>query len=235
MLDGEGEESEENGASIARSMLEKGDVDGLSDGVLNQTLHYSLEAKRLHPWTDVIPREIYLEYVVPYAVVNEPRSDHRPLLFHALKDVLKDYERPKGGTIEVGAEEIGTHQAQIKEAVKRINTRLWSLLGRPNQPIVFKAGLTPRIYDPLSVIAYGHSSCTGLAILFVSALRSVGIPARMVGTPAWHGNEEEGNHSWVEVYLPHSEGGRWIFLEPSPGIAEGDEDADAEAEDAGTG
>ena len=82
------------------------------------------------------------------------------------------------------------------------------------------------------MIAYGHSSCTGLAILLVAALRAVGIPARMAGTPAWHGNDDEGNHSWVEVYVPSSSssssdggddgGGEWIFLEPSPGIKEGD-------------
>lgn len=226
-FDGEGDGGE-GGASIARSMLEKGDVDGLSDGVMNQTLHYSLEAKKLYPWTDAIPRSVYLEYVVPYAVVNEPRSDNRPLLFNTLKDVLKDYARPMGSKNVVRLEAAENHQMQIKEAVKLINTRLWSIMGKHNQPIVFEAGLTPRIYDPLSVIAYGHSSCTGLAILFVSALRSVGIPARMAGTPAWHGNEEEGNHSWVEVYLPDSSGGKWTFLEPSPGIAEGDEKANSD-------
>merc|ERR1719491_1056519 len=80
--------------SISGAAREGAAVDGLSDGVLNQTLHYALRARALYPWTDSIPRSVYLEYVVPYAVVNEPRSDHRPLLFHALREVLRDYERP---------------------------------------------------------------------------------------------------------------------------------------------
>jgi hypothetical protein len=172
-----------------------------------------------------------MEYVVPYAVVNEPRTDHRPLLFLALRDTLKDYERKPNDHIEQASSQ---PQKQMKAAVKLINTRLWSILGRASnsnnnkRSIAFQAGLTPRIYDPLSVIAYGHSSCTGLAILFIAALRSVGIPSRLAGTPAWNDDPEEGNHSWVEVYIPGTKAagvdGEWIFLEPTPGIAEGEED-----------
>jgi transglutaminase-like putative cysteine protease len=186
---------------------------------------YSLLAKDLYAWTDLIPKSVYLEYVVPYAVVNEPRTDHRPLLFRALRDDLRGYER-SSSTENNNA---NPPREQLKEVVKLINTRLWSILGKsPTEPIVFVSGQTPRIMDPLSVIAYGHSSCTGLAIVLIAALRSVGIPARMAGTPAWHGNDDEGNHSWVEVYVPSSSdggddgGGEWIFLEPSPGIKEGD-------------
>ena len=206
-------------------------VDGLEDGIVNGTVSYSLLAKDLYAWTDLIPKSVYLEYVVPYAVVNEPRTDHRPLLFRALRDDLRGYER-SSSTENNNA---NPPREQLKEVVKLINTRLWSILGKsPTEPIVFVSGQTPRIMDPLSVIAYGHSSCTGLAIVLIAALRSVGIPARMAGTPAWHGNDDEGNHSWVEVYVPPSsssssssdggddEGGEWIFLEPSPGIKEGD-------------
>ena len=199
-------------------------VDGLADGILNQTLHYAIQAKLKYPWSDRIPKDIYLEYVLPFSVVNEPRTDHRTFLFDTLTEVLKDYERVDA----TGKMSLETAREQIKSAVKKINTDLWWKLGSKDKPIVFKAGLTPRIYDPLSVIAYGYSSCTGLAILLISALRAVGIPCRMAGTPAWNGDEENGNHSWVEVYLPGANGGSWNFLEPSPGIAEGDEDADAD-------
>jgi transglutaminase-like putative cysteine protease len=203
-------------------------VDGLSDGILNQTLHYSLMAKSIYPWADAIPRDVYMEYVVPYAVANEPRTDYRQLLFDSLRDSLKDWERSSDSEFQVPEQD--DIQATMKQVVKLINTRLWSILGRPDKPIVFQAGLTPRIYDPLSVIAYGHSSCTGLAVLLVAALRTVGIAARLAGTPAWWGDEENGNHSWVEVYLPDENGGQWMFLEPTPGIAEGDEDT-ADADD----
>lgn len=222
------------------SLRKRDCVDGLSDGILNQTLHYSLLSKVLYPWADVIPHSIFMEYLVPFAIVNEPRVDYRPLLFDALREMLKEWEVPTTTTTtsdsnmqmqqQTQMTSIKETQTMIKEVVKRINTRLWSILGRPSKPIVFHAGLTPRIYDPLSVIAYGHSSCTGLAVLLIAALRSVGIAARLVGTPAWYGDEEQGNHSWLEVFIPDDNGGRWIFLEPTPGIAEGDEDT-ANADD----
>ena len=211
-------------------------VDGLADGILNQTLYYSMLSKILYPWTDAIPHAIYLEYVVPFAVVNEPRTDYRSLLFDALRENLREFERPaimsgrNHNQVQVQTSYDET-QNQIKKMVKLINTRLWSIMGRDaSKPIKFQAGLTPRIYDPLSVIAYGHSSCTGLAVLLISALRTVGIAARMAGTPAWNGKEECGNHSWLEVFLPNESGGEWVFLEPSPGIAEGDEES-ANADD----
>ncbi|KAL7476691.1 hypothetical protein ACHAW6_002538 [Cyclotella cf. meneghiniana] len=213
---------------LKKSLQTQPCVDGLSDGILNQTLYYSLLAKSMYPWADVIPKDIYMEYVVPFAIANEPRTDYRQLVFESLRESLKTWERPMIYQSQI-IEEDDIHRT-IKEVVKLINTRLWSILGRPNKPIVFQAGLTPRIYDPLSVIAYGHSSCTGLAVLLISALRSVGIAARLAGTPAWYGDDEKGNHSWVEVYVPGEDGGTWIFLEPSPGIAEGDEDT-ANADD----
>lgn len=163
-------------------------VDGLSDGIVSQTVFYSIQAKTLYPWTDSIPQEFYLEYVTPYCVTNEPRTGHRPLLFNALKDSLNQFERTAIGNSTQSTND------QIKEAVQIINTKLWALMGRDSKPIVFKASQTPRIYDPLSVIAYGYSSCTGLAIMLVSALRSVGIPARMAGTPAWYGDPSKGDH-----------------------------------------
>jgi len=235
--------------TLTQNPPDRPSVDGLSDGILNQTLHYSILSKSLYPWTDAIPKSIYMEYVVPYAVVNEPRTDYRSLLFDALRDILKEYERPliiNNNAYLVGDKQrqpsqnllsYAQTQTQIKRVVKSINTRLWSILARrSSQPITFQAGLTPRIYDPLSVISHGHSSCTGLAILLIAALRTVGIPARMAGTPAWNGVEEKGNHSWLEVFLPadghdnnndgdkyEDEGGKWIFLEPTPGIAEGEE------------
>ena len=34
--------------------------------------------------------------------------------------------------------------------------------------------------------------------MLIDACRSVGIPARFVGTPMWYNNS--GNHSWVEIW-----------------------------------
>merc|ERR1711879_1101771 len=71
----------------------------------------------------------------------------------------------------------------------------------------------------MSTITFGYASCTGVSILFVDALRSVGVPARLVGTPAWNGKPERGNHNWVEIWLGNGKGlagEDWTFIEATP-------------------
>lgn len=86
--------------------------------------------------------------------------------------------------------------------------------------------MTPRVYDPMSTLLFGYASCTGVSILYVDALRSIGVPARVTGTPAWHGGPggasgpPQGNHNWVEVWLgadgSAGAGGGWAFIEGLP-------------------
>jgi len=172
--------------------------DGLSNGIVGPTIQYALDAKA-YPWTSGIPKDIYLEYVASFANTNEPRSNWRPLLANILvptiTNLLKSNPSPS-----------------VEEVVQAVNKDLWNALGG----IAFHAGQTPLIFDTMSTIAFKYASCTGLSILFVSALRSVGIAARLVGTPAWNGNIENGNHSWVEVYCPTRKGDKWMFLESAP-------------------
>ena len=52
--------------------------------------------------------------------------------------------------------------------------------------------------SPSESIEQGKASCTGLSIILSDACRSVGIPARLVGTPLWTNNS--GNHTWVEIW-----------------------------------
>ena len=63
---------------------------------------------------------------------------------------------------------------------------------------------------PFSVILNGFGSCTGLSVLFVDPLRTVGIPAHMAGTPAWNVEVEKENDSWVEYYSVEED--KWVFL-----------------------
>ena len=71
----------------------------------------------------------------------------------------------------------------ISEVALIVNKGLWS--GALGKSIVFKGGQTPLIYDPMSIMVFGYASCTGVSIVYIDALRSVGIPSRLAGTPAW--------------------------------------------------
>jgi transglutaminase-like putative cysteine protease len=52
--------------------------------------------------------------------------------------------------------------------------------------------------SPYESMELNWASCTGLSILVIDACRACGIPARMVGCPAW--KKVQGNHNWVEVW-----------------------------------
>lgn len=177
--------------------------DGLDDGMIGQTIAYALRAKLEFNYTDVLPKEIWQEYVLNYANTNEARSNWRPLLWKKLRHLVKP----------------DMHN-NISAVVRTVNAEMWKLLApADSECIVFKSGSTPLIFDPMSIMTFGYASCTGTSILLVNALRTLGIPARMAGTAAWGQEPSHGNHNWVEVYKD----GKWLFLEPSPGLSHVDD------------
>ncbi len=182
-------------------------ADGLDYGMVGPTITLALDAKVQYPWTDDLPKDVFMDYVLNYANLNEARTNWRPLLVDSLKfnesDLWKYHKE----------------WANITSVTTWVNTHLWTRLGQNGKPIFFKSSQTPLIFDPMSTIAFGYASCTGTSILFCNALRAVGIPARVAGTPAWYGNRTQGNHNWVEVWDGSvTGGGEWKFLEPSPAL-----------------
>ena len=219
-------------SSSSSSDADNIEIDGLESGLIGPTIALALQTKIEYPWTDTLPKAIFLEYVLNYANVNEGRTNWRPMLTDALHFNATDLYRE--------------HKSELTIAsiVQWVNTHLWSVVpGASNtHPILFQGGQTPLIMDPMSILVYGYASCTGTSILLVNALRAVGIAARVVGTPAWWGIPTKGNHNWVEVYTGETTTTKeeeatitttttntdttaetdtgtdpWKFLEPSPG------------------
>ena len=177
--------------------------DGLSDGIVNRTVHLALQTKVDYAWADGVPRHIFFEYILNYACANEARTNWRPLFAGAVQRII-------------ASAGVDVDQTRVEDIVTLISKEIWSALSPdPTKPIHFVAGQTPLILDPMSVIAYGYASCTGMSIALVFALRAAGIPARLVGTPAWNGNPDLGNHNWVEVWTSSDEEatGQWRILE----------------------
>jgi hypothetical protein len=202
------------------------DADGLSNGLVGPTVSLALDAKIRYKWTDDLPPDIFLNYVLNYANLNEARTNWRPLLVDALKFNESDLYQNSLTSPTTKSQESNLN---ITSVTTWVNKHLWTRLARrEDQPIYFKSSQTPLIFDPMSTISFGYASCTGISILFCNALRAVGIPARVAGTPAWYGNRTQGNHNWVEVFVPKSSdndkdgGGEWKFLEPSPALQDVD-------------
>ncbi len=180
---------------------------GLSDGIVNRTVHLALQTKVDHAWADSVPRHIFFEYILNYACSNEARTNWRPLFTGAVQRII-------------AAAGVDVDQARVEDIVALISKEIWSALSPdPTKPIHFVAGQTPLIFDPMSVVAYGYASCTGMSIALAFALRAAGVPARLVGTPAWNGNPDLGNHNWVEVWTSTASSGdgeatgQWRIME----------------------
>jgi len=169
-------------------------------GIVDPTVSLALRARQQFGWAGRVPRDLFESAVLPYANVNEARSDWRQLFWDTLT------AQPWVTALH--------NESTLEEVAVAVNANVWRTLGNLTRgsPITFKSEQTPLIFDPLSTVLFGFASCTGISITFVDALRTLGVPARLVGTPAWHGKVDDGNHNWVEVHL----GDGWRFIEGAP-------------------
>jgi hypothetical protein len=64
--------------------------------------------------------------------------------------------------------------------------------------------------SPMETIQAGYGSPCAISILLIDACRSVGVPARLVGTTSWTTQKEKQppNHFWVEIW-----DGQWHVID----------------------
>lgn len=171
------------GAAFLIEHMPERDLTSIDKALLSSNIALAYQAKASFPWGRDIPEDIFLNDVLPYAVVDETRENWRQGFFDLFGKLVHDSK-------------------SIRDAVLSINSKIGKLTGvdyntlreKPNQ-------------SPSESIRQHMASCTGLAILLVDAFRSVGIPARFAGTASWH--DDRGNHSWVEVWMD----GKWYITE----------------------
>ncbi len=126
------------------------------------------------PWHERVPKEIFLNDVLPYACLSETRE--------AWGATLRDICAP----LAAGAESPGA-------AAQLVNKKLF-----PQVHVKYSTARRKAIQSPSETMSSGLATCSGLSILLVDACRSVGVPARVAGIPMWVDNR--GNHAWVEVW-----------------------------------
>lgn len=166
-----------------------GDLKALSPPAVLADIAMAYDARGATPWARQVPEAIFLNDVLPYASTTESRDPWRADFRARFAPLVKDCESAEKAARLLNGSIFETLKVAY-HATKRL---------RPDQ-------------SPKESMAIGYASCTGLSILLVDACRSVGVPARIVGTPAWI--DDSGNHTWVEIW-----DGRWHFLgaaEPGP-------------------
>jgi len=139
---------------------------------LRTILRHAFAARQVTPWGPLPPWEVFLHFVLPHRISQEPYEPWREPLWKSLQEVVK-----ASGTVD---------QAVVG---------VWRWVQRH----VRYASSSSRDLGPLALLKLGMGRCEELAILMVAALRSIAIPARTCFTPQWQ--DREGNHGWVEVWV----------------------------------
>ncbi|MFM7250446.1 MAG: sugar-binding protein [Planctomycetaceae bacterium] len=150
------------------------DLASLSADYLLENTALACRALDEAPWGARIPRDVFLNDVLPYASINERRDRWR-----------KDF-REKCLPLVEGARTPG-------QAAAMLNQKIYGLFNVRYSTKRKKADQSPH-----ESIESGLATCSGLAVLLIDACRAVGVPARFCGTPLWA--DRSGNHSWVEVW-----------------------------------
>ena len=155
-----------------------------------QHIRQVLQVQAEMPWGERIPADIFVNYVLPYRVNNENIDQSRSVIYNELAERVK--------------------QLSMTDAI--LETNYWC-----HERATY-IGTDIRTVSPLTIMRTALGRCGEQSTLTVTALRSIGIPARQCYTPRWA--HCDSNHAWVEAWAD----GKWHFLgacEPEPVLDEG--------------
>ncbi len=147
--------------------------------LLREHLQLSLEARKTFPWAREVPKDLFVRYVAWPRVSQEPLEPWRRVFLDSLRDVVSDLR-------------------EMGEVAVKVNC--WA-----DDRIDYKP-TQRRDQGPLETWRSGFGRCEEMTIFFISAARSVGVPAREAYTPWWPFTES--NHAWSEVWTPEG----WKYL-----------------------
>lgn len=150
------------------------DLTNISSELLLENVQLAHEAVNRVPWGEQIPQEIFLNDILPYVNTTEKREPWRQKLYARFFPKIAMAKTPSEAAAILNNSIFG-----------ELNVRYSTQRRRADQ-------------SPQESIDSGLASCSGLSILLINACRSVGVPARFVGTPLW--SDGSGNHSWVEIW-----------------------------------
>lgn len=138
-----------------------------------------------------VPERLFANYVLHHRVNNEDLEDVRGLIYHQLINHgrWKDFS---------GQRIFRSGEGDMYEAVKEVN--YWCA-GEASY-----SATDDRTQNPGTVLKAAIGRCGEESVLTVTALRSMGIPARQVYVPLWSHCDD--NHAWVEAWCD----GEWHFL-----------------------
>ncbi|MBN2055640.1 transglutaminase domain-containing protein [bacterium] len=167
------------------------DLGAVTAGQLLANHRLAFRARRELPWAGEPSDQLFLHYVLPYHVSQEPIQPWREHLYEAVTARVASLRTAAQAALEINrwaAEHISFKQTEFRDQ------------------------------GPLTSLTHGIGRCEEMMILYIAAARTVGLPARPCSTPWWPFTDN--NHAWVEVYGDgawHYLGG----AEPRPALDDG--------------
>lgn len=162
------------GVEFLLQNMPESDLRDLTPEFIRENVELAYQVWRESPWKSQVSEETFLNYILPYANINERRDPWRKDFYQRFRPLVQDAKSPT-------------------EAATRLNQQLFPML-----KVRYSTKRRRADQGPFESIDSGLASCTGLSILLIDACRAMGVPARFVGTPLW--SDGSGNHSWVEIW-----------------------------------
>lgn len=150
------------------------DLKSLPTQKVMENIDLAFKAKAAVKWGKSVPKDVFLDAVLPYASVTETRKSMRAEFFRKYEPLVAKTKTPG-------------------EAALLINQSLFK-----DYKVVYNTRRLRTDQSAPETISQGMATCTGLSIMLVDACRAVGVPARLAGISSWPGTG--GNHTWVEVW-----------------------------------
>ncbi|XOV76618.1 MAG: transglutaminase domain-containing protein [Phycisphaerales bacterium] len=147
-----GEPGAQAAAFLAEHRPERDDA--IDPAIVLESIAVALRARETYPWATDLSDDLFLNDVLPYATLDEPRVLARERVHDLAADIVKD-------------------ATTAEEAAQALNRELFKLTGVRYSTQRLRAN-----QNSAETLDTGLASCTGLSILLVDACRSVGIPAR---------------------------------------------------------
>ena len=133
------------------------DLETLPTKTVAEAAHLAVTARKQTSWGPKVPEAIFLDAVVPYASVTEPRQSMRAEWAAKYGPLVKGTKSPGEAAMLVNSQPVQGHEGDLQHE---------AAADRP---------------EPAESIAQGMATCTGLSIMLVDALRAVGVPSRLAG------------------------------------------------------
>lgn len=145
---------------------------------MQRVVRHAMKVREEMPWGKMIPEWMFRAFVLFPKVNNERIVNYQEPIYEELAPRLKGLS--------------------MTEAAQEVN--VWTCERAAYQ------STDDRTADALTVLRRTFGRCGEESTLLVSALRSVGIPARQVYAPRWSHCDD--NHAWVEAWVD----GEWHYL-----------------------